>query len=128
MQFAGTKETTAQLLADARDDAKTLLSPTDSKREPRAFRLSLARPLGTKRGRGERSFVQESRRQVVTFYGDLVENLKDWQAKAPRLPDEDSGGQPIAEDPRVGGSPPAAVPLDAPAEVPTADGPSSPGF
>ena len=59
VQFARTKETTAALLADALKEPKLLLSPTTPKREPRAFSLSLARPLGTKRGRGERSFVLE---------------------------------------------------------------------
>ncbi len=98
VQFARTRETTALLLCDARDDPKALLSPADSKREPRAFRLSLARPLGTKRGRGERSFVLETRRQVVGFYGDLVENLKGWQAKAPKLPSEPPEEH---EDPRL---------------------------
>jgi len=87
VQFARTKETTASLLGDLRDEPKSLLSPTDSRREPRAFYLSLARPLGTKRGKGERSFVLETRRQVVAFYGELVEHLRPWQAKAPRLPD-----------------------------------------
>jgi hypothetical protein len=98
VQFARTKETTALLLADALDDPKALLSPSDLKREPRSFSLSLARPLGTKRGKGERSFVLETRRQVVGFYGGLVENLRDWQAKAPKLPSPESGGE--TEDPR----------------------------
>lgn len=97
--FARTKETTALLLSDAREEPKALCSPTDSKREPRAFSLSLARPLGTKRGRGERSFVVETRRQVVSFYADLVENLKAWQPKAPKMPadshrDEEVPGRP----------------------------------
>jgi hypothetical protein len=98
VQFARTKETTAMRLADALENPKALLSPSDPKREPRSFNLSLARPLGTKRGRGERSFVLETRRQVVSFYGDLVENLRDWQAKAPKLPDSESSGE--VEDPR----------------------------
>ncbi|HEU5106360.1 MAG TPA: hypothetical protein VFU11_11025 [Solirubrobacterales bacterium] len=88
VQFARTKETTALLLKDAREDPAGMLSPTDPKREPRSFTLSLARPLGTKRGRGERSFVLETRRQVVSFYGDLVEGLVEWRPKAPRLPTE----------------------------------------
>lgn len=85
VQFARTKETTALLLEDAREDPKTLLSPTDPKREPRAFSLSLARPLGTKRGKGERSFVLETRRQVVSFYGELIEDIRKWPPKAPKL-------------------------------------------
>jgi hypothetical protein len=116
VQFARTKETTAQLLSEAREDAKLLLSQTDPKREPRAFILSLARPLGTKRGRGERSFVHETQRQVVSFYGDLVENLKDWQAKAPKLPEAEPDDDSTSEDPRVSESPPSSFPVVRPPE------------
>lgn len=108
VQFARTKETTAALLSDAREEPRALLSPTDAKREPRAFHLSLARPLGTKRGRGERSFVLETRRQVVTFYADLVENLKSWQPKAPKMPTEPEVER---EDPRLSVPAGAAVPV-----------------
>jgi hypothetical protein len=108
VQFARTKETTAMLLRDAAEHPKALLSPTDPKREPRSFELSLARSLGTKRGRGERSFVLETRRQVVSFYADLVENLKAWQPKAPKMPVEPGEEH---EDPRltVTGGPSAAI-------------------
>lgn len=98
VRFARTKETTALLLDDALKEPKALLSPSDSKREPRSFSLSLARPLGTKRGRGERSFVLETRRQVVGFYGGLVEDLTAWQPKAPKLSSKETPGE--AEDPR----------------------------
>jgi hypothetical protein len=98
VHFARTNETTALLLSDARDEPKALLSPSDPKREPRAFSLSLARQMGTKRGRGERSFVLETRRQVVGFYGELVENLKNWLPKAPKLPTEVPAEQ---DDPRL---------------------------
>lgn len=111
VQFARTKETTALLLSDAREDPKALLSAIDPKREPRAFNLSLARSLGTKRGRGERSFVLETRRQVVSFYADLVENLKDWQAKAPKMPADSSEE---GEDPRLAASPGATIPPSPP--------------
>jgi hypothetical protein len=106
VRFARTKETVGMKLGEARDDPKRLLSPSDPKREPRSFELSLARPLGTNRGRGEKSFVTETRRQAVGFYADLVEHLRSWQAKAPKLPahgDEDD------EDPRrIVASPPSA--------------------
>jgi hypothetical protein len=98
VQFARTKESTALLLKDAREDPKGLFSPSDPKREPRSFTLSLARPLGTKRGRGERSFVLETRRQVVNFYGDLVEALSEWRPKAPKLPTDKSSEE--VGDPR----------------------------
>lgn len=111
--FARTKESTAVLLAEAKEDAETLLSQSDRKREPRAFTLSLARPLGAKRGRGERSFVLETRRQVVSFYGDLVENLKPWQARAPKLPDSDQADD-LTEDPRLTQAPPSVLPILSP--------------
>jgi hypothetical protein len=96
VQFARTKETVGMRLSEARNDPKRLLSPSDPKREPRSFELSLGRPLGTKRGRGERSFVSETRRQAVSFYADLVEHLRPWQARAPRL----EGGDGSSADPR----------------------------
>ena len=111
VQFARTKETTALLLKDAREEPAGLLSPTDAKREPRGFTLSLARPLGTKRGRGERSFVLETRRQVVNFYGDLVEGLSEWRPKAPKLPAEkpaEEVGDPRWTIPTVSEPPPPA--------------------
>ena len=50
------------------------------------------------RQRGTLDFVSETRRQVVNFYGDLVENLRDWQAKAPRLPTSETPEE--GDDPR----------------------------
>jgi hypothetical protein len=98
VRFARARESTALLLRDVGEDPKALLSPSDPKREPKTFALSLSRPLGTKRGKGERSFVLETRRQVVSFYGDLVEGLVDWRPKAPKLPAESSSEE--AGDPR----------------------------
>jgi hypothetical protein len=110
VHFARTKESTALLLREALENPKALLSPSDPKRDPRSFTLSLSRPLGTRRGRGERSFVLETRRQVVGFYGDLVEKLSDWRPKAPRLPPE----KPSEEgDPRHNlGVPESRAPLE----------------
>jgi hypothetical protein len=116
VHFARTKESTALLLKDAREDPKALLSPSDPKREPRSFTLSLARPLGTKRGKGERSFVLETRRQVVSFYGDLVESLSEWRPKAPKLQSEKSPEE--SGDPRR--TIPEASDLPAPAQVESA--------
>lgn len=86
--FAGTRETTSLLLANAREEPKKLLSPTDPKREPRSFLLEIGRPLGTKRGKGKGSFVADTREQAIGFYRDLVQQLAAWRPKAPRLPDE----------------------------------------
>jgi hypothetical protein len=85
--FAGARETTSVLLSEAREYPQRLLSPIDGKREPRAFELAMTRPLGIKSGKGQGSFVGETRRQVVEFYGELVQNLKRWQAPPPKLPE-----------------------------------------
>lgn len=86
--FANTRETTALLLTEAREFPHRLLSPTDAKREPRTFTIALTRPIGTKRGKGQGSFVGETRRQVLDFYRNPVQNLRAWQAKAPKLREE----------------------------------------
>src|SRR6266508_1391012 len=85
--FANTRETTSLLLGEAREYPQRLLSPTDPKREPRTFELATTRPLGLKSGKGQGSFVRETRRQAIDFYGEIVQNLKPWQAKAPKLPE-----------------------------------------
>jgi hypothetical protein len=88
VRFANTKETTSVLLSEAREYPQRLLSPTDPKREPRSYRLALSRPMGRKRGKGEGSFVRETRQQTVDFYRDLVQDLRAWQPAAPKLPKE----------------------------------------
>jgi hypothetical protein len=127
VHFARTKETTALLLKDVQADPKALLSPSDPKREPRSFTLSLARPLGTKRGRGERSFVLETRRQVVSFYSDLVEGLAAWRPKAPKMPAEKSSedvGDPRRTIPTISEAPaPAQATGGADLPAPPSPGP-----
>ena len=89
--FTGTRETTSLLLGEAREFSQRLLSTSDAKRAPRAFEIAVTKPLGAKGGRGQGSFVRETRRQVIDFYREIVQNLKPWQAKAPKLreaPDE----------------------------------------
>lgn len=87
VSFANTRETTSLLLAEAREYPQRLLSPTDAKREPRAFEVAITRPLGVKGGKGQGSFVRETRRQVIDFYREIIQKLKPWQAPAPKLPE-----------------------------------------
>jgi hypothetical protein len=106
VSLANVRETTSLLLGDVRDNPRGLLSPTDPKREPRSFELALTRPLGLKNGRGQGSFVREMRRQVIDFYDGVVQNLKPWQAKAPKLLDRSKRAP---ETPQVDPPPFAAV-------------------
>jgi hypothetical protein len=79
--FPNARQTTSELLADARDDPEKLLYPADPKREPKAFTVTLARPMGQKRGKAEGSFVRETRAQTFDFYRDIVQQLKAWPPK-----------------------------------------------
>ncbi len=99
------RESVAAMLEQARAQPDILLCPADVKRDPRAFTLTLSRPMGQKRGRTEGSFVRETRAQAVTFYRDLVQNLKPWQARAPQIRAEPD---PPASSPA---SPPDILPL-----------------
>jgi hypothetical protein len=88
VSFASARETTSALLEEAREYPQKLFSTTDPKREPRSFNLALTQAMGTKRGRGEKSFVLETRQQAVDFYRRIVQDLRAWQASAPKLPNE----------------------------------------
>jgi hypothetical protein len=88
VRFTGARETTSLLLDEAREHQPRLLSTSDPKREPRTFTLALTRGMGTKRGKGEKSFVLETRQQTVDFYRRIVQDLRGWQPSAPRLPSE----------------------------------------
>lgn len=88
VSFVRSSETTACLLPTAIADPKVLLCPSDTAREPRAFDLVLARPMGKKRGRGEGSFVSDTRQHGIVFYRELVQDLKAWRPPAPKLPED----------------------------------------
>jgi hypothetical protein len=95
----------AATLEQARNEPETMLCLADPKRDPRSFTLTLTRPMGQKRGRTEGSFVRETRAQAVTFYRDLVQNLKPWQVRPPQIPIESDTPKSVAS------SPPDALPL-----------------
>ncbi len=85
--FPNIRATTARVLSEVRETPQSLLSD-DPKRPPKSFRLALSGPLGTKRGKGEKSFVRETRLQTIAFYRDLVQDLRPWRAAPPKLPEE----------------------------------------
>lgn len=119
VKFASTKETSSLLLSEARDSADGLLSSTDKKREPRAFVVSVTRPMGTKNGKDAGSFVRETRRQGIDFYGKVVQDLREWQAPAPKLSNEDSSD--AEADDGVDSHPPSTVTLAQRGTAPESD-------
>lgn len=90
------RETTTGLLRAALQKPESLLWLADPKREPRAFRLALSREMGAKRGKGNGSFVAESKKQVADFYRVVVQQLKPWTAVAPKLPSPPEPSEPVA--------------------------------
>jgi hypothetical protein len=88
VRFTGARETSSLLLGEAREYPQRLLSAGDPKREPRSFTLTMSRAMGLKRGKAQGSFIHDTRVQAFEFYGELVQNLKPWQAKAPKLREE----------------------------------------
>ena len=84
--FAMIKDTTSAMYVEAIKDPDVLLWSKDPKREPRSFTVALSRDMGIKRGKGQGSFVAESKQQVVDFYRSIVQPLKPWSAGAPKLP------------------------------------------
>jgi len=102
--FPNARQTTSMLLADARADPDKLLYPPEPRREPRSFTLTLARAMGQKRGKAEGSFVRETRAQTFDFYREIVQQLKAWQARPPRLRGADGNevpDGPSPEPPRI---------------------------
>jgi hypothetical protein len=91
-------------LIELREKPERLLLASDPRRDPRSFRLNLARDLGTKRGGGAGSFVSETQRQTVDFYRLVVQHLRPWRPPAPKLAVE--GAEPAAD---VASMPPASA-------------------
>ncbi len=73
----------SELLADARNNAQ-LLAPADGK-DLATFNVSIARPMGLKRGKGRRSFIDSVLATIDEFYSEVVQQLSEWQPKAPKL-------------------------------------------
>jgi hypothetical protein len=74
---------TSELLRDARANPALLVG--DGKRDLRTFRITMAGPMGTKRGQGRGSFVTSVVELLETFYGEVVQTVKPWASAAPKL-------------------------------------------
>lgn len=96
--YPNARQTIPASFTEAKDDPGRLLYGPDPAREPRSFRLTLSRAMGQKRGRAEGSFVKETSAQTVAFYRDLVQNIKPWQARAPKIREPEPGPEGAEED------------------------------
>lgn len=80
----GRGQSTAALLGAVRKAPESLI-PKDG-REIRAFRVSLDTPMGSKRGVGKGGLIGSVQSATTHFYGEIVQNLRPWNAKPPRIP------------------------------------------
>lgn len=85
VSFEGTRRTTSELLRDLREDSDKGLDQVRSN-APRYFRVALSVDMGTKKGSGSGSFIGSVTDILDDFYGNVVQNLKTWAPRAPRLP------------------------------------------
>lgn len=72
-----------ELLEKVREDPKSITP--DASREIKAFRVALAVPMGTKRGRGRGSFIDSVVDTVDEFYADVIQNIKPWSPGPPKM-------------------------------------------
>jgi hypothetical protein len=84
--FPNARETRSLLLREALEFPQRLLFAADPRRPSRWFVIALTRPMGLKCGKGLRWFVRETRREVLDFYGEVVQHMKPAQRRAPQLP------------------------------------------
>lgn len=94
VRFPRRREGQSALLGESRDAPERLLMPADPKCEPSSFLLAQSGPMGTKGGRGDSSFVDETCKQATRFYRDLVQDLRAPQPKAPQLSEETTASGP----------------------------------
>lgn len=95
--FPNIRATSSELLSKARTTPEALLSANDRKREPRWIQVAVTRKMGTKRGRGQGTFVGDTRLQLVDFYGNIVQTLKVWSPDAPKLPAQQTPEPEVAQ-------------------------------
>jgi hypothetical protein len=120
--YPSARQTIPATLAQVRQDPSKLLYPGDTSREAKSFAVTQTRQLGQKRGRDTGSFVRETSTQLVQFYRDLVQNLKPWQAPAPKMTSLTTAvTDQEPQDPRVILVPPEADSMPAPLPVPSED-------
>ncbi len=79
----GRGSSTSELLRDVRADPSKLVP--DAKRKLQAFGLARHTAMGAKRGEGRGAFVTSVLDALDGFYGDVVQKLRPWSAKPPKL-------------------------------------------
>ena len=97
----GARTSTSELLRVVRESPAVLID--DPKREFRMFRIAATSPLATKRATGRGAFIDSVLSAIEGFYGEVVQQVRPWTAKAPQLP---RSGRTAAEEAGLDLTPP----------------------
>jgi hypothetical protein len=97
----GSRTSTSELLKTVRERPQTLVE--DARRDFRMFRIAATTAAGTKRGTGRGSFIESVLGAIDDFYETVVQQLRPWSPRAPRLP---AGGRTAAEEAGIDLEPP----------------------
>jgi hypothetical protein len=79
-----------------------ILDPTKA---IRSFTVAVNSPMGLKSGRGQGTFIDGLLGAIDTFYAEVLQSLKAWAAKPPRMREQTDTAE-LAKDQEV---PPALV-------------------
>lgn len=81
---ANSRTSTSELLSVVRENPAVLIS--DPKKELRTFRIAAVSQMGAKRTAGRGGFIDSVLNGVETFYGQVLQEVRPWSAKPPKLP------------------------------------------
>jgi hypothetical protein len=81
----GRQAASVAMLSDAVADPKKLMPLGD--KEIVSFKLTTSTKMGSKRGSGAGSFIQSVTDSVEQTYGSVLQGLRPWSTKAPKLSD-----------------------------------------
>ena len=76
----------SELLGTVRNHPDALV--LDPAKTIRSFTVALHSPMGVKTGRGQGTFIDGFLRSIDTFYAEVLQSLKAWAAKPPRMRDQ----------------------------------------
>jgi hypothetical protein len=87
--FERAQRTEGAALAKVQDDHDLLRFSEDRQRLPRQFTISITRPMGRGAGRGRRAFVDATIGLATSFYRDILQDIRAWQAPPPQLSEDE---------------------------------------
>jgi hypothetical protein len=97
----GARTSTSELLRVVREDPARLIE--NPQKDLRTFRVAASSPMGAKRSAGRGGFIDSVLAAVDGFYAAVVEQLRPWAPKAPKLP---KSGRTAAEEAGIDITPP----------------------